>query len=330
MQKHQKFIVLTALLTLAIFSFGFFIRYIIDPVGINNKFDVGLKKDVALAYRTQKFVELNEFEPNTVLVGGSRVQYLNTNDAQKYTKDRVYNLGLQFSTLQEQYYFLKHTLENHPINSVIIGLNFYPFSEKIKDNNSDFNENIFKYNFNIFYQIKHYLEVPLFKYLQYIIPNNDKNLDYENGSITLYHQNKVINNNDKESMWQSTLKHYENVYDEYLVWGDTNFNYYKKMVELCNFHQVDLKVFITSIHNSQLKLIEEKGKKELFDKWKEKLATLYPYWDFMYEHTISSNADNFIDPSHLKQEFGYLYFARLFNDTSVEIPQDFGRFVEVE
>ena len=42
----------------------------------------------------------------------------------------------------------------------------------------------------------------------------------------------------------------------------------------------------------------------------------------------SHNEDNYIDPSHLKQELGYLYFARIFDDKSIEVPKDFGIFVE--
>src|SRR5574344_1231485 len=93
MNKHKRFIILTILFT-------FFI------------FDIGLRKDEALAYRTKKYVELNKFKPNTIILGGSRVHYLNPKDLEKYTQDRVYNLGLQFGTLEEQYYFLKHSLEN--------------------------------------------------------------------------------------------------------------------------------------------------------------------------------------------------------------------------
>ena len=328
MKKHKKFIFLTILFTFIIFSIGFFIRYIIDPVGINNKFDIGLRKDVALAYRTQKFVELNKIQPNTIILGGSRVHYLNTKDIEKYTQDKVYNLGLQFGTLEEQYYFLKHSLENFSINNVLIGLNFYTFDENLKENGSDFNKAIFEKGFNTFYQIKHYLEIPLFKYLKYVIPNNDRNLFYENGAITLYHQEQVIKNNDKSYMWESTLEHYRKTYQNYNVIGNSNLEYYKKIVELCKEYNINLKVFTTAVHSSQLKLIEETNTLDLFDIWKNEIASIFPFWDFMTENSVTSNEDNYIDSSHIKQEFGYLYFAKIFEDFDIEIPEDFGIFIE--
>ncbi|MBL3520924.1 hypothetical protein ACNSOP_08475 [Aliarcobacter lanthieri] len=328
MKKHQKFIFLTILFTFVLFSIGLFIRYIIDPVGINNKFDIGLRKDTALAYRTQKYVELNELQPNTILLGGSRVHYLNPKDIEKYTQDKVYNLGLQFATLEEQYYFLKHSLENLPIHNVIIGLNFYTFNDDLKENGSDFNKDIFEYGFNFFYQVKHYLEVPIFKYLKYVIPNNDRNLFYENGAITLYHQEKVIKNNNKEHMWKGTLNYYKKVYKDFHILGEKNFDYYKKMVELCNQYNVKLKVFTTAIHTSQLKLIEEENKLDIFDKWKNEIAQIFPYWDFMTDNSITEDDDNFIDSSHIKQELGSLYFGKIFEDFDLDIPEDFGIFIE--
>ena len=116
---------------------GIGIKYLIDPVGLNNRFNTGLYKDVALAYRTQKFVELNNFKPNTLIIGGSRVHYLNNNDLEKYTNDKVYNLGFSFSTLEEQYYYLKYSLEHFDIKNVVIGLNLYTFSERLEENNSE-------------------------------------------------------------------------------------------------------------------------------------------------------------------------------------------------
>lgn len=328
MKKHKLYIFLTIIFTFILFALGIGIRYIIDPVGLNNKFDLGLKKDIALAYRTQKYVELTNFKPNTLMIGGSRVQYLNTEDVKKYTNDKVYNLGLQFSTLEEQYYFLKYSLENFPIKNVIIGLNLYPFSQRLEDNKSDFDKDLLIAEFSVFNQIKHYLEVPLFKYLQHSYENQDKEADYKNGSITLHHQNRVIQNNDKELLWKITLEGYKNKYFDYLEWGEDSLYYYKRMVELCKEYNINLKIFTTAVHSSMFKLLEETEKMDIFYLWKEELSKIAPYWDFMTQNSVSDNENNYIDPSHLKQELGYLYFARIFDDKRVEVPEDFGIFVE--
>ena len=327
MKKHKIYIFTSIFFSLLIFSFGIGIKYIIDPVGLNNKFDIGLYKDVALAYRTQKFVELNNFKPDTLIVGGSRVHYLNNQDLAKYTQDRVYNLGFSFSTLEEQYYYLKYSLEHFDIKNVVIGLNLYTFSERLEENNSDFDKDLLEDGFTLFKQIKHYVEVPLFKYLKYVLNHKEIENLYKDGGITASHQNVVIKNNPKEEMWKGTLKGYKEKYEDYLEWGEDSTKYYKLMVELCQKYGVNLKVFTTAVHSDMIKLLEETDKMDVFYQWKNEIAKIYPYWDFMYENSITNNKDAYIDPSHLKQEYGYLYFAKLFNDENIEVPKDFGVYI---
>lgn len=327
-KKHKIYLLLSIIFTLILFALGIGVRYIIDPAGLNNKFNLGLYKDIALAYRTQKFVELNQIKPDTLMVGGSRIHYLNPEDVKKYTKDKVYNLGLSYSTLEEQYYFLKYSLENLQIKNVILGINLYTFSEVLEDNSSDFDKDIFTNKFNFYQQIKHYLEVPLYKYLKYAYNNTNTEPVYKDGAITAYHQQIVLTNNPEEKRWSNSVNGYRKKYRDYLEWGESGLDYLKKMVELCEEHNVNLKVFTTAIHTSQLKLLEELNKMDIYYKWKEEVAKITPYWDFMYSNSITTNKDNFIDSSHIKQEFGYLYFARLFDDSSVNVPKDFGVYVE--
>jgi len=112
-----------------------------------------------------------------------------------------------------------------------------------------------------------------------------------------------------------------------LVWGDKGLNFLKDMVKLCQDNNINLKVFTTAIYVSQLQILEDINKMDIYYKWKKELAKITSYWDFMYPNTITKNSDNYIDPSHIRQEKGYLYFARLFDDTNVNVPTDFGRYV---
>ena len=327
-KQYKKYFILSVLFTLFLFGSGIVIRYIIDPVGINNKVNLGLYKDIALAYRIQKFVELNEFKPNSIILGGSRAHYLNPKDLEKYTHDKVYNLGLTYSTLEEQYHFLKYSIEHFDIKNVVIALNLYPFSEKLEDNKSDFDETLFEDGFTIFKQIKHYLSLPLFKYLKYAYENEYTEAFYKDGAITAYHQSIVLKNNTWEARKKNSLDGYYRKYENYLEWGDTQFEYYRKMVELCKENNINLKVFTTAIHVSQINILKDLNKLDIFNKWKDELAKIYPYYDFMTENSVTTNNNNYIDTSHLKQEMGYLYFAKVFEDSSVNVAKDFGILIK--
>jgi len=112
---HKRYILLSIVLSSFLFGLSLFLIFIIDPAGIFNKFNIGLIKNEGLYNRTQKFAEIQDFKPNTIMLGGSRVHFLNTKDVKKYTKDKVYNLAFSSSTLEEQYYFLKYSLEHFNI-----------------------------------------------------------------------------------------------------------------------------------------------------------------------------------------------------------------------
>lgn len=332
MNKQLKiYFFITILGIISLFSFIMFIKYIIDPVGLNNKFNLGLFKDINLAYRTQKFVELNEIKPNTLIIGGSRVHYIQTSDVEKYTKDKVYNLGLPYSTLEEQYYFLKYSLENLDIKNVLIGINFYTFSNKLQKRNSDFDKEIFDNGFNFYRQFKHYLDIPIINYFKYIYKNeNLKEKFYENGSITPRQENLTLKTDLKIRM-DSSYYGYKNTYKNYLDFKPNEYNinmeYFKKMVDLCKQYNVNYKIFTTAIHNKQLNIIKEVEKTEEYYSWKEELSKITPYWDFMYNHTITNNDDIFIDTSHIKHNFLYNYLSKLFDDKNINVPKDFGVYV---
>ena len=50
----------------------------------------------------------------------------------------------------------------------------------------------------------------------------------------------------------------------------------------------------------------------------------------MYSNSVTNNEKYYVDSSHLKQEFGKFYFARLFDDENIKTPKDFGIFVTKE
>lgn len=326
--SYKKYVFYSLFFSTFVFILYFSLIYIIDPAGINNKVNLGLIKDLGLASRTKKFNEINDLKPNTIMLGGSRVFFLNTSDVEKYTKDKVYNLAFNSSTIEEQYYFLKYSVEKLKIKNVIIGLNLYPFSEKLEKNpNTDFDKNIFDTGFTFQKEFKYYLEVPLISYFKdYYLKKYNEEL-YKNGSISLYNQTKFIDNRSWQEREKNSNRGYENTYKNYLFFGKTGFDYLKKMIDLCKENNVNYKVFITAVHESQLLLLEKYNKMDIYYNWKREIAKITPYWDFMYLNSITKDSNNYIDPSHILQQKGYLYFGKIFEDNSVVIPEDFGVYV---
>ncbi len=325
---HKKYILLSIVLSSFLFGGSLFIVFVIDPAGVFNKFNIGLIKNEGLYNRTQKFAEIQNFQPNTIILGGSRVHFLNTKDIKKYTKDKVYNLSFARSTLQEQYYFLKYSLEHFNIKNVVMGLNLYPFSDKINKGNTDFNKDIFNNGLTLTRKVNYLLEVPLSQYFkENYIKKYNKPL-YKDGSRTAYLQEKIIDNKPWDERAKGSLRGYKDTYTDYLEFSKkNNLEYFKKSVALCKKYKVNLKVFTTAIYVSQLELLKEVDKMDIYYQWKRDIAKITPYWDFMYPNSITTNSANYIDTSHIKQENGKYYFARIWNDKSVKVPNDFGVYV---
>lgn len=323
---HIRYIILSILFSSLVFGMGLFIKYIIDPAGINNVFDIGLVKDPELSSRTQKFVAINQFKPNSIMLGGSRVECLNPQSLQKYTSDKVYNLGLPGSKLEELIYFLKYSIDKFNIKNVVLGLNFYTFSEKMKiDNHFDFDEEIFKSGFTFQKKIKYYLGLPIIKYFEILYTHKFNQPLYLNGGATIYFQDKMLSGKSLKDRIKPD-KAYIYKYRDFTL-GKKELNTLADIVELCKENNINLQVYTTAIYASQFQFLKDENKIDEYYKWKKAIVKITPFWDFMYLNSISKNGANYIDPSHLRQEVGALYFAKIFGDTTVEIPEDFGVYV---
>ena len=331
-KKYRRYLISSLLLSVLFFSIGLFGIYALDPAGVNKKFDFGLIRNSGLTLRTQKFVELNMVKPNTILLGGSRMHFMNQALIKKYTNDKVYNMGFSISTLEEQYHFLKYSLEHFDIKNVVIGLNLYTFSQKLKANeNTDYDPELFTKGFTPFKQFKYYMEFPLHKYFSdYIVKGYSKPL-FKDGGLTAYAEILYGGGNSWEIKEAVGVDSYTKFYyNEYLIWGNSGFNWLRKMVKLSKKHNVNLKLFTTTVHNSQLDILKKTDKTDIYLKWKKELATIAPYYDFMYYHHISKNSDNYNDPSHLLQKHGDLYFYKIFKNRPLSQENDIGILVTEE
>lgn len=328
--KHRKFIYLIVILTTVFFVSYLSFCYILDPEGMNSRFDTGLIKDEQVVDgRTKKFVGLNTFKPDTIMLGGSRTQFMDTRDVQKYTKDRVYNLSMNSSNLEEQYLFLEYALNHFSIKHVIIGLNFYTFNGSITDSPKIDNE-LFSKGFTLKKELNYYLLMPIASYLKNEYKFKYTEPLYLNGSRTHYNQKMFISTQTWATMEKNSNDAYKRIYASYKKVDPKKLELLRKMVQLCKDHHVDLKVFITAIYQSQFDLLKNPNKLDVYCAWKRDVANITNYYDFMYQNSVTRNKNYYIDPSHLKQEYGYWYFAKIFNDISVAVPPDFGVYVTPE
>ncbi len=97
----------------------------------------------------------------------------------------------------------------------------------------------------------------------------------------------------------------------------------KMIVKLCKANNINLILFINPIHKTTY--IDTNF--ELFIDFKRQLIDLANYYDFSGFNSVTNNNYFWYETSHYRTIVGNFISAKIFNDKSVEVPEDFGVLV---
>lgn len=117
-------------------------------------------------------------------------------------------------------------------------------------------------------------------------------------------------------------KNYEFSY-EYL-------GYFKNTIQYCKDNNIEVLVYIPPMYSKHFDAINSAGYFDEFELFKKELVKITDFVDFTGHNTISTNKNNYWDSSHLRVELTEQIMARIFNDKSAEVTQDFGVLVTKE
>jgi len=99
----------------------------------------------------------------------------------------------------------------------------------------------------------------------------------------------------------------------------------KEIVRLAQAHRVRLVLFINPGHKN---VFLDSG--EDFDQFKRALSHLSGFYDFSGLNSVTTDNYNYYETSHFRRNVGDLVIARIFNDRSINVPEDFGQWVTAE
>lgn len=103
-------------------------------------------------------------------------------------------------------------------------------------------------------------------------------------------------------------------------------NTIKELVQLSKNYKFNLILFINPIHKTTYLDTDFKN----FQKFKKKLSNIYSYYDFSGLNTVTKDNYYYYETSHYRNNVGELIKAKIFNNESITIPDDFGVFVTNE
>ncbi len=322
--KYKKWTVIFLIFSLLSILFVGILNYIIDPYGFvsnKDKFDYNLTKINKPSITSHKI----NLKADYYLLGTSRVERVHPSLIENYLIDKkVFNINIAGGTFKENS-MLAHKVKQNNSN-FIYGFDAFSLNENRFLNVTLVNRyNEYKNALNNEIQFLTYFKFSLFKESMYSILNkiikkdkysyfiseNNKNypitfesideyLDLKNkGNNRNFTNFKIVNENEIVELAKNTNKN-----DIFIIYPKHFYNY----ILFQKYQNIEKEYF------KAIKLLVENTNAQV--------------WSFYGINEITLDEYNFDENGwHFKPRISNLIFARIFNDKSVEVPEDFGVLV---
>jgi len=314
-------------------------------------------------------MNVRKIAPQSLLLGSSRSMIgLDAEhpggDASVYPR---YNFGVPASNLYEMLSYLEHSNELNPIKQAIVGLDFFSFNIFYKAN-SQFNDS-FLLKEGESQQLSYFREtmISLFTLTAFNMSKKKmrsagKENIFLNGSTTEFY--KYTQKYPPGKSFLHNQKNYISVFlyppprYHFCMYDQNGENpqmkALKKIVNLANRKNIDLRIFIHPIHASLQQIIKYAGLWEEFEDWKKKLVQItskqtldqnqkIKLWDFSGYNDFTTEDKTpveslvptmkwYWEAMHYNNKLGDRVLDRIYNykDDSRNTPDNFGVLINKE
>ena len=332
--NNNKWIKSWLFMVVLIFSMVASLNYIVDPFEVFNTSIFKHKHQPNERFAKIEFLDENNKKFNGYMFGSSRIGTTYPSSIEKYIPDsKIYNLTMSSANLYDYMKNLKYFIKNkYPIDIVYLQLDI---------------ENMAQYGKSdaVFYKKLHpYVldESLTWFYMQHLIglfPLNikgkiNKNLHFDSDNRT--------ENLPDLGMWtkpgkekriiadcESYVKNEPEFHLDYkrnirYTTSNNTYNTLSKIKKLCQDNGIKLHIFITP-HNKNMMdtfVIED------YLRYLKDISRVVSFYDFSGYNSVTKNNCNYYESSHYRPHVGEMIAARIFNDSSISVPDDFGVFVD--
>ncbi|MCD7948223.1 MAG: polysaccharide deacetylase family protein [Oscillospiraceae bacterium] len=327
--------VVSALVVAALFS-GF--NALVDPFGVfGDKVLHWWSYDMTQNPRTAKIGWLDEHHADydSYIIGSSKTSSIPTELLNDYYNANFYNILMYGGDVYDSEMTVKYILAHYGAENIVINLSL---SELMEFNTED---DPIKGNLHAEVDgssLLAFYSKYLFAHPQYAI---DKLKAYAQDSY-LVNANKVFipetgaydkSLRDVErigSLADYLEKHPEfkvrNPAEETLPAAEECLASIARMQQMCEEAGVSATFLISPMYDGEMDLYCNDDLFAFF----EQLADITDYWDFSGYHSVSSEPRYFYDTMHYRNSVGGMMLARMFQDSDVYVPDDFGVYVTRE
>lgn len=323
-------IILSSVILLAIAN------WIIDPFNVfESKI---LKKDYQLNERfcKIKYLNSNHHLYNGYILGSSRVAAIQPKLLEQYLPEhKFYNMTVGGCTQYDNLLFLKYFLNNgFNIRTLYLqidipdvnGFNPLSINQYVRHHPNVMNESL------VGFYSEYLTTLPWKNFwgkinLNLSNSNSIKNMRYDiqnTGCWYLDYANQLIQN-DPEYYASLEPSFHEEVTSRYQMgkYLEDNIQALKEIKKLADQNKIQLIVFVPPYHH----LMMDSFNQESYVHYLSALSDLFDFWDFSSYHPMVFNNQYYYSKSYFTSELVKLMLARIFEDNTIKVPDDFGIYV---
>lgn len=311
------------------------VNYTIDPFGI-----FGHKPDNCFQ-PNERFVKIELLNRKKedfqgYLIGSSRIGTTEPSTIEQYKKgQKFYNMTMSAGTLAEFEQIVRYMInQNYPLKTLYLQVDVY---DNLLGDYSDPNILLLRMHPFVLNQekgafYKSYLLGfsfdDLFRQFQINIgmSTNPRKYDFfQTGCWYDMEKEKMLIKDPKNYVTHE--KSFHRTVDKELVTNSQaikqNVKALKNLVALCEYYKIELHVFVTPHNHNMMKEISFQD----YISFLSALSDITNYWDFSGYNSITVNDENYYEYSHYRPHVSALIAGRIFNDSNLSIPSDFGILV---
>lgn len=335
---------------------------VIDPFGVFGDIFFNMPQISMLTNQRGykiSYLEKNFRRYNSYLIGGSRIAAFRPEWVETYIPDsKFYNLFVSAATEYDNLSHVKYIVENYIVKNIILQVHindlysFFGFDDSTimtKLHYKVSGENVLKFYLSYLNpggellgkKMRYVLGIEKLKDLKAVVEETgERRYNYEESLISRDHDayiktEKTFHLPDKESRLATLMEvtraaPYSALFaEDGIVRGiklKENIASLREIKDLCDRHHVNL-IVLTVPHNH---LMMDMFDAEDYLAFIESLADISPFWNFSAYSSVTTDNRNYYEWSHYRTRIAKYILARMFNDSSVDIPDDFGVLVTKE
>jgi hypothetical protein len=305
------------------------VNYLIDPYSIF-KDDKVYEGQFDSRFQKIQYLKENNSKYNSYMMSSSRIGTTSPKAIEQYIPgSSFYNFWLGAANLDDVLIHLEYFLKyNYDVKNVYLQIGIHNMNSMNYDDRA--HPEVTDESLYLFY-LKHLLTFSFDAIKRKVLPIKDNvnliQMPIEVGTFSFFNRDSLIKNNHAEYIKSEKSFKENNGRRKQSFTEKVKFEMVLSKINiLCSENKIKLITFITPHH----KVMMDSYKVDDYLDFLRTLAKHNDFYDFSGYNSITMNDYNYYEKSHYLPKIGELISARIFNDTRIDIPHDFGRLVTRE